>query len=372
MPAPVANANIARHLTLMAERRPEQAALKIPRGRTSSGDIDYLSLTFRELAAEVDAWRAHLGERDVRRGDRTLVMVQPGLPLIASVFALFQLGAVPVVIDPGMGLKNFLACVSRTQPRVLLGIPSAQIASHLFRRAFRPVEIRVRASSSPVARRARGRSVPGSEKAEAQSEIVASAASDLAAILFTSGSTGAPKGVCYEHGMFEAQVNLIRDTYGIEPGEVDLPMLPIFALFNPALGMTTVVPEMDPRRPAAVDPARIVQAIRQERVTNSFGSPLPGTPDHSADPAPGAVRRGAGAGGVVDSIERLAHARSVAESLRGHGGASGQFDHGERSRCLLGARSVRGPPAAWHRRQDRRDHGRAHRDPGRCPGTGDR
>src|SRR5690606_25216466 len=76
-----------------------------------------------------------------------------------------------------------------------------------------------------------------------------------------------------EHGMFEAQVRLIRDHYRIEPGEVDLPMLPVFALFNPALGMTTVVPEIDPRRPAQVDPAKIVQAIQQEGVTNSFGSP---------------------------------------------------------------------------------------------------
>ena len=100
-----------------------------------------------------------------------------------------------------------------------------------------------------------------------------SAAADLAAVLFTSGSTGAPKGVCYEHGMFDAQVRLVRDTYGIKPGEVDLPMLPIFALFNPALGMTTIVPEIDPSRPAAVDPAKIVQAILQEGVTTSFGSP---------------------------------------------------------------------------------------------------
>jgi acyl-CoA synthetase (AMP-forming)/AMP-acid ligase II len=103
--------------------------------------------------------------------------------------------------------------------------------------------------------------------------MVASAATDLAAILFTSGSTGAPKGVCYEHGMFEAQVRLVRDTYGITPGEVDLPMLPIFALFNPALGMTTIVPELDPSRPATVEPEKIVRAIQQEKVTNSFGSP---------------------------------------------------------------------------------------------------
>ena len=58
-----------------------------------------------------------------------LVMVRQGLPLIAAAFALFELGAIPVVIDPGMGLRNFLACVSRSQPRALLGIPFAQIGS---------------------------------------------------------------------------------------------------------------------------------------------------------------------------------------------------------------------------------------------------
>ena len=95
----------------------------------------------------------------------------------------------------------------------------------------------------------------------------------MAAILFTSGSTGAAKGVLYEHGMFLAQVEAIRRQYGIEQGEVDLPMLPVFALFNPALGMCTVVPDMNPSRPASVDPEQIVRAIQQNSVTNSFGSP---------------------------------------------------------------------------------------------------
>jgi olefin beta-lactone synthetase len=263
-----ANANIARHLTLMAQSQPQTPALKIPRGRTAAGDIDYLALTFAELAVEVDAWRALLSARGVRQGDRTLVMVRPGLPLIASVFALFQLGAVPVIIDPGMGLKNFLRCVARSRPRVLVGVPFARFVSRIFRSAFSSVEIRVPASSSLVAR------LPsGSQPSALNPQPVNSAAADLAAVLFTSGSTGAPKGVCYEHGMFDAQVRLIRETYDIQPGETDLPLLPIFALFNPALGLTTIVPEIDPRRPAEVDPAKIVQAIQQEGVTNSFGSP---------------------------------------------------------------------------------------------------
>ncbi len=262
------SANIARHLSVMAARQSDQAAVKIPRGRTADGGIDYLSLTFRELDAEVAAWAVRLQGKGVRPGDRVLVMVRQGLPLIAAAFALFRLGAVPVIIDPGMGRKNFLACVARSRPRVLLGIPLAQVMSHVFRSAFATVEVRVWARGSPTAR------LGGeSQISNLKFQMAESAANDLAAILFTSGSTGAPKGVCYEHGMFDAQVRLVRDAYDIQPGEIDLPMLPIFALFNPALGMTTVVPEINPSRPADVDPEKIVRAVQQEKVTTSFGSP---------------------------------------------------------------------------------------------------
>ena len=265
---PSDNTNIARHLAAMAARQPHTAALKVPRGRTRAGDIDYLTLTFAELASEVAAWQAELSSRGVRRGDRVLVMVRPGLPLIAAAFALFAHGAVPIVIDPGMGLKSFLSCVVRSRPRALLGIPFARLISHVYRKTFRTVEIRIPSSGSPTARLK-----PKSQIPNPKSQIEECAASELAAILFTSGSTGAPKGVCYTHGMFDAQVELIRATYDIQPGEIDLPLLPLFALFNPALGMTTVVPEIDPSRPATVDPKKIIQAIRQENITNSFGSP---------------------------------------------------------------------------------------------------
>jgi acyl-CoA synthetase (AMP-forming)/AMP-acid ligase II len=263
------SANIARHLPLMAARQPARPAVKIPRGHSPAGDIDYLTLTFAELDAEVAAWSAQLAARGVRSGDRTLVMVRQGLPLIAAAFALFQLGAVPVIIDPGMGLRNFLACVGRSRPRVLLGIPFAQIVSRVFRPAFRSVDVRVAASGSMTFRLAD----PKSKIENQKTKIAASLPDRLAAILFTSGSTGAPKGVCYEHGMFDAQVRLIRETYRIESGEIDLPLLPVFALFGPALGLTTVVPELDPSRPAMASPEKIVRAIRQEGVTNSFGSP---------------------------------------------------------------------------------------------------
>ena len=96
---------------------------------------------------------------------------------------------------------------------------------------------------------------------------------ETCAILFTSGSTGSAKGVIYTHDLFAAQVEMLRRHYRIEPGEIDLPTFPLFGLFGPALGMTEVIPEMDPTRPALVDPVKITGAIKHFGVTNLFGSP---------------------------------------------------------------------------------------------------
>jgi olefin beta-lactone synthetase len=262
------SANIARHLAAHAAAHPAQPALKVPRGR-KGGRIDYLELSYAELSAEVAVWRGRLATRGVRPGDRALVMVRQGLPLIAVVFALFELGALPVVIDPGMGREAFLRCVEHSRPRVLVGIPLARALAWVFRRAFRSVEVKVAVSGANTARL----TPPGAARPAGDADALVCGADEAAAILFTSGSTGAPKGVVYTHGQFDAQVRMIRATYGIEPGEVDLPLLPLFALFAPALGMTVVVPEIDPSRPAQADPAKLVQAILQEGVTTSFGSP---------------------------------------------------------------------------------------------------
>jgi acyl-CoA synthetase (AMP-forming)/AMP-acid ligase II len=94
-----------------------------------------------------------------------------------------------------------------------------------------------------------------------------------AAILFTSGSTGVAKGAVYTHEIFEAQIASLKATYDIQPGEIDLCTFPLFALFGPALGMTCVIPDMNPSRPAKIDPKKAAAQIERFGVTNLFGSP---------------------------------------------------------------------------------------------------
>jgi len=259
--------NVARFLPLQAKEMPDACAVKVP-----LWDAGCETLSFDGLNRESSAAAFLLKQKGIVRGDKVLLMVRPGLELIALTFALFRMGAVPVVIDPGMGVPNLVRSVRSVKPDALVGIPLALRLSRILFPAFRSLKVRVEVKEGAF--RLELASIIKSGDWEKGAAFAETKGDELAAILFTSGSTGAPKGVCYEHAMFEAQVRLIKEQYGIQPGEVDLPMLPIFALFNPALGMTTVVPEMNPSRPAMVDPQKIVRAIVDHGVTSSFGSPV--------------------------------------------------------------------------------------------------
>jgi acyl-CoA synthetase (AMP-forming)/AMP-acid ligase II len=98
-------------------------------------------------------------------------------------------------------------------------------------------------------------------------------AETLAAILFTSGSTGPAKGACYSVGNFFAQRDALQALYGFRPGEVDLAAFPLFSLFDAAFGMTSVIPDIDPAKPAECRPEKIADAIRVHKATSAFGSP---------------------------------------------------------------------------------------------------
>lgn len=263
--------NIAAYLPRMAQRVPEQPAVVVTARYHRRGPMRYRRFSFRELEALSNRYANGLTQAGIGRGMRVLVMVRPGLEFIGLIFALFKMGAVPILIDPGMGVRRLLECIRQVEPQAFVGIPLTHAV-----RVLRPAPFRAVRCAVTVGRRWfwGGPTLAGLERrASDEFEPVTTRADEPAAILFTSGSTGPAKGVVYEHGMFDAQVHAIRRHYGIEPGEVDLPAFPLFALFSIAMGMTCVIPDVDPSRPAQVDPAGIVTAIREQRVTSTFGSP---------------------------------------------------------------------------------------------------
>lgn len=267
--------NIAAVLPKMAASQPHALAVVFPDGRDARGKVRYTHYTYRQLDRDSDLLAAGLESVGIGRGVRTALMVKPSLEFFALTFAIFKAGAVPVLVDPGLGIGNVRAALAQSEPKAFIGIPAAHGARALFGWGRATVETLVTAGTplfwgGSDLEQLRALGAP---RVEAGWTMAPTLADDVAAILFTSGSTGPPKGAVYTHGTFQAQVDCIRRTYGIQPGEVDLPTFPLFALFDPALGMTTIVPDMDFTKPRHADPAKLLEAIDDWGVTNMFGSP---------------------------------------------------------------------------------------------------
>jgi acyl-CoA synthetase (AMP-forming)/AMP-acid ligase II len=251
--------NVAAHLSGAATSRPDALAIVDQHGTAWS---------YRQVDAECNRLAHGLQSVGINRGMRTVLMVPPSLEFFALTFALFKIGAVMVLIDPGMGMRNLGRCLSEAEPEAFIGVLKAQMARKMLGWARASVRITVGIGTRLLAQR----SISSFHVAGtfATAEVTAD---EMAAILFTSGSTGPAKGAVYTHGIFAAQVDALRRLFQIQPGEIDLCTFPLFALFAPALGMTAVIPDMDATRPASVDPTKIFHAVKHWNCTNLFGSP---------------------------------------------------------------------------------------------------
>ncbi|MGC8641382.1 MAG: AMP-binding protein, partial [Isosphaeraceae bacterium] len=279
-PSLESSANIAAQLVARAAEQPHTLAVVVPQGRAPGGRRRYSHFTYAQLNGDSDQIAAGLLQSGIAPGTRSAVMVKPGLDFFALTFALFKAGVVPVLIDPGIGLSSLGKCLGEAAPELFIGIPLALAARRVLgwgKESVRRVIVVAPGWTAPgfqslesirkLGRKALGAGTIGSPVLHAPGP------DEAAAILFTSGSTGPPKGAVYTHGIFQAQIERFRALYSIEPGEIDLCTFPLFALFAPALGMTSIVPEMDPTRPARVNPNKLFAAIDDFGPTNMFGSP---------------------------------------------------------------------------------------------------
>ncbi len=309
--------NIANRLTASAERWPDQIAVVQPNGRDSAGEYRYRTWTFSQLEREATAIANGLLAWGVQPSQRLVLMVRPSFEFIALTFGLMRAGIVVVLIDPGMGRSNIFRCLEEINPDGFVAIPIVQAIRVFKHRQFPNARFNVTVGGRKWLWGGKTYSDLLAESRKPKADRRDTVFQMPAAIIFTSGSTGPPKGVVYEHSMFDAQVDLLRDFYGIQPGEVDLPGFPLFGLFNAAMGVTTVIPDMNPMQPACVDPIRILAHLRDWNVTQAFGSPAIWNRvgrhcEATGEKLPSTLRRvlSAGAPVPVHVIERMRRAFS--------------------------------------------------------------
>jgi len=264
--------NVAAYLPLMAANQPDFVVVAVATGCNPDGSGRYDTMTASKLNQRSDRIAHGLASVGIKEGVRAVLMVKPSPEFFAIVFAMLKVGAVPVLVDPGMGIKNLGQCLEEAQPEAFIGIPAAHVARVVLSWAKRTNRLNVTVGCRLFWG---GHVLSKIEKTASSSPYQAldPPSDQTAAIIFTSGSTGVPKGVVTPFGVFAEQVKAIRQSFGIEPGERDLATFPLFALFGPALGIASIVPEMNASRPASADPEKLLRAFNDFECTNLFASP---------------------------------------------------------------------------------------------------
>ena len=279
----ITSANLSRHLRQAATNIPNLLAVAVQQSQrpafSLATTLNYQEINFSDLHTQSDELAFALNHYGIKRGMKAVLMVTPSIDFFILTFALFKAGIVPILVDPGMGVKNLKQCFSESAPDVFIGISKAHIARKCFSWGKNSVKFLLTVGGT----RFFGASLLGGvgleqllkvvDKADKPYPMVMLAEDEMAAILFTSGSTGIPKGVVYSHKMFEAQIRALKNDYGIVAGERDLATFPLFSLFGPALGMASIIPDMDASKPITAKPDFIFAAIEQYQCSNLFANP---------------------------------------------------------------------------------------------------
>ena len=265
--------NVGALLRQHAQEHPDTPALAMPVGREADGGTKWEWWNYAQLDAASDEYAAGFLATGLKAGDRTLMLMKPNHEFYAVMFGLQKMGALPVMLDPGMGVMNLLRCIGQIQPVGIVAIPPVHVVRLFVRRPFAKLQHVYTAgrrwfwggSTLPQVRAAgAGQTV----------EPVHADPDDEAAIIFTSGSTGPAKGVSLRHGAFSTGVSAIREMYGLGHGTKVVECFAPFAIYDLAMGSTVIIPEMDLSKPATADPVRVVEAIDKHQADTAFASPI--------------------------------------------------------------------------------------------------
>ena len=217
------------------------------------------SMTFGDLDRRVEAMAAELRRRGLRPGERVAMLTPPGVDLIAAVYAVWRGGGVTVVADRGLGLRGLRSALRSASPDWVIGPRAARWASLVLRWAPGATSVDVAELVESTASPLRSDDVPAPD--------------DMAAVLFTSGATGPAKGVAYRHRQLCAQRDALATTYDIASSDRLVAAFAPFALYGPALGIATALPDCDVTEPGTLDHATLRAACEQVSATLVFASP---------------------------------------------------------------------------------------------------
>jgi long-chain acyl-CoA synthetase len=267
MDAPIAknsltlSALLARH----ARYRGQHTAVIAPEGRSD------VRLTWAEFDAYVNRWANALASLGVERGGRVATVVGNSLPLLATFWACAKLGAAVVPLSPLLNAPGLASLLADAMPRVVVGSNDQLAMLRAVRHgvAYVPAPQWVLIEALDQGCEAGWHEYSRLHReASPESRVREVCADDLWTIMYTSGTTGTPKGICHTHFIRAMYAALLSASWRMAPESVVLHAGAI--VFNGA--MVTMLPAFMNGATyilhRAFDAQAFIDTVERERVTH--------------------------------------------------------------------------------------------------------
>ena len=228
-----------------AQRNPDREAIRF-------GD---LVLTFAELAERVELVAGRLAALGVRPGDRVALLMNSSLRFVEIVHAAEHSGAALVPINVRLSKREVAALVADAEPRILL---------HDEKRRTVAEAVRPRASELRIADSAEELDAVSLAAFQRAIEI---APENVSTILYTSGTTGRPKGAMLTHGNHFESARASRANLGVFPEDRWLAVLPLHHVGGLSVFFRSVLDGVPVTLHRGFDPERVNRAIRENGIT---------------------------------------------------------------------------------------------------------
>ena len=218
------------------------------------------SISFANLLTKVHEYEKKLSNYQLAKGSKVIVAFKPSIDFVACIFSLFKRQLIPIFLDSGLPLKTLLNSITHINANAIICEKKTYLFSRIKKTPFKSINYFLSPKLTPYKEK----------KTKTPPETLENS---IAAIVFTSGSTGVAKGVLYTHEMFLTQIEIIQKKYNITRDDQDMSIFPLFSLFALCMQASTVILDIDFARLLKNPVNKIINLMNKKKITVSFGSP---------------------------------------------------------------------------------------------------